>query len=474
MSEASLTSIVRRLADHGLTAEKAAARRIQHADDPSAALEAVVRAAGDGTVTISAADVERALPRSAGSDGASGSAPRLRVRRDMTGASTGTGSYDDFLALFRDRYDRLRPLLTDRVSPRSAASLEEASRRHGVGVIGMVTEVRSTASGHWLIELEDHTGACRALVHQDNPLYESVRTILPDEVLGVEGTLSDDGGVLFVDQLYRPDIPRSHRASRADRAVEVAMVSDLHVGSDAFAREAWERFADWLHTEEAASIEYLLVGGDLAEGIGVYPGQSATLEIVDIYEQYEAVAQCLEAVPADLEVVLIPGNHDAVRLAEPQPGFYEGVRDIIGGHGATIVSNPTTLEVEGVSILMYHGTSLDDLLAELPAEVADYDHPHRGMEQLLKKRHLAPQYGSRTRIAPEERDHLVVESVPDVFHAGHTHTLGVGTYRDVRVVNSGCWQYQTEFQRRVDIEPDVGVAAILDLSTLELTVRTFA
>ncbi|MFW6449302.1 MAG: DNA polymerase II small subunit, partial [Halobacteriota archaeon] len=85
-----------------------------------------------------------------------------------------------------------------------------------------------------------------------------------------------------------------------------------------------------------------------------------------------------------------------------------------------------------------------------------------------------PEFGSRTRIAPEERDHLVIDEVPDVFHAGHTHTFGAGVYRDVRVVDTGCWQYQTPFQRRVNIDPDVGVAAIVSLDRLELTARTFA
>ncbi|MFW6449094.1 MAG: DNA-directed DNA polymerase II small subunit, partial [Halobacteriota archaeon] len=407
MSEASLGTIVRLLADRGLAAEKAAARRIQRSEDPRAAVEAVVGALPEGTITLTAADVERALggPPPSGAEPPPGRG--LTVRRDMTGRSTGTGRYEDFLALFRDRYDRLRELLTDRVSPRSAAALAETSRRHGVGVIGMVTEIRSTSGGHWLLELEDRTGSCRALVHADDPLHERVRSIVPDEVVGVEGSLSDDGGLIFVDQLYQPDIPRSNRAATADRPVEAALVSDLHVGSEAFAAEAWSRFADWLAGPEAERVEYLVVGGDLVEGVGVYPGQSEELDIVDIYEQYEAFAERLKDVPGDLDIVLIPGNHDAVRLAEPQPGFHDELRAIVSVHDATVLSNPAVVELEGVSVLLYHGTSLDDILAAVPAEVADYTTPHLAMRELLKKRHLAPEFGSRTRIAPEERDHLV-------------------------------------------------------------------
>ena len=77
------------------------------------------------------------------------------------------------------------------------------------------------------------------------------------------------------------------------------------------------------------------------------------------------------------------------------------------------------------------------------------------------------------RIAPEERDYLVIEDIPDVVHSGHVHKLGVGGYHNVRLVNSGCWQAQTAFQRSVNITPDTGTAPILDLSTLDVTVRKF-
>ena len=95
------------------------------------------------------------------------------------------------------------------------------------------------------------------------------------------------------------------------------------------------------------------------------------------------------------------------------------------------------------------------------------------MYQLLKKRHVAPQFGGKTRLAPEEEDHLVIEEVPDVFHAGHVHKLGWGKYHNVLTINSGCWQEQTAFQASVNIDPDYGYAPVVSLDTLDLTVRDF-
>ncbi|MFC7228520.1 DNA-directed DNA polymerase II small subunit [Salinirubellus salinus] len=401
----------------------------------------------------------------------------VEVAGDMTGRSTGTGEYKDFVATFRDRYERLSGTLKGRVKHRPARSLQQDPGGTDAGMVGMVADISSTSGGHWIIDLEDTTGVFPCLVMKDKPAAELVDEILLDEVIAVSGSLSeksgDDRGILFVDAIHFPDVPHTFQPKTADRHVRAALISDVHVGSQEFMADAWERFADWLHTEDAAEVEYLLIAGDMVEGIGVYPNQDEELDVIDIYDQYELFAEHLKSVPGDVEIVMIPGNHDAVRLAEPQPAFDEELRDIMSAHDARIVSNPSTVTVEGVSVHMYHGVSLDEVIAELPAEKASYDEPHKAMYQLLKKRHVAPQFGGRTRLAPEERDYLVMEEVPAIFHTGHVHKLGYGKYRNVLAVNSGCWQEQTGFQQSVGIEPDHAYAPVVDLDTLDLTVYNF-
>ncbi|MFC6874016.1 DNA-directed DNA polymerase II small subunit [Halobellus marinus] len=397
----------------------------------------------------------------------------LEVTGDVTGQSTGTGEYSDFVTVFRDRYEKLSKQLRGRVNHRPAEAIQSMSGGTDAAMIGLVNDIRSTKSGHWLVELEDTTGTFPCLVMKDREIADLVDELLLDECVAVEGTLADDSGIMFVDAMYFPDVPRTYTPNTADRHVQAALVSDIHVGSEEFVADAWTRFAEWLHTEEAQHVEYLLIAGDMVEGVGVYPGQDEELDIVDIYEQYEAFAEHLKEVPGDLEILMIPGNHDAVRLAEPQPGFDETLREIMSAHDARITGNPSLVTVEGVQIQMYHGVSLDEVIAELPEAKASYGDPHRAMYQLLKKRHVAPQFGGKTRLAPEKKDYLVMEEVPDVFHTGHVHKLGWGKYHNVLAVNSGCWQAQTDFQKSVNIDPDVGYAPILDLDTLEMTVRKF-
>jgi DNA polymerase II small subunit len=511
--------VVRELASRGYNADREAVTLLAGAGDPLAALERAVETYdGEGPV-LPGAHVRSVLegrpgergrddpsvstgdnrptpsettggdasggvvaPETGGSGGARSSTPVDRAPRepepaaiegDVTGRSTGTGAYSDFVDTFRDRYRRLSRTLTGRVNQRPTSALRDAKGGEEAAVIGMVNDVRSTASGHRLVELEDTSGVFPCLVMKDRPAAELVEELLYDEVIAVEGTLADDAGVLFVDSLYFPDVPRTFEASTADRPVQAALVSDVHVGSQEFMADAWERFADWLHTEGAERVEYLLIAGDMVEGVGVYPDQDEELSIVDIYDQYEAFSERLKSVPGDMEIVMIPGNHDAVRLAEPQPGFEEELRSIMSAHDARITGNPSTVTIEGVSVLMYHGVSLDELIAELPEEKASYEHPERAMYQLLKKRHVAPQYGGKTRLAPEEQDYLVIDDVPDVFHTGHVHKLGYGRYHGVLAVNSGCWQAQTAFQRSVNIDPDTAYAPVVDLDTLELSLADF-
>jgi len=524
--------IVHALAERGYNAEREAVTLLAGADDPPTALVAVIEATPDEALRITAASVretlesdsptpdppgvstespssetsvstptknpEKQTTKSGGAvetGGSSGSTttgtPETRsdsqrvstltrspqpaeISGDITGRSTGTGEYNEFVTTFRDRYERLSKMLAGRVNHRPASAIDSMGGGSEAEMIGLVNDIRSTASGHWLIELEDTTGTFPALVMKDRDIAGMVDDLLMDECIAVQGTLADDGGIIFVDSLFIPDVPRTFRPSTADRHVQAALVSDIHVGSQEFMADAWNRFADWLHTEEAQSVEYLLIAGDMVEGVGVYPDQDEELDIVDIFDQYEAFSEHLKAVPGDIEIVMIPGNHDAVRLAEPQPGFDEELRDIMSAHDARISGNPSTVTIEGVSVLMYHGVSLDEVIAELPEEKASYDEPHKAMYQLLKKRHVAPQYGGRMRLAPETKDYLVIDDVPDIFHTGHVHKLGWGKYHNVMAVNSGCWQAQTEFQKKVNIDPDVAHAPIVDLDTLNMTVRKFA
>lgn len=139
---------------------------------------------------------------------------------------------------------------------------------------------------------------------------------------------------------------------------------------------------------------------------------------------------------------------------------------------SVMVGNPAWVSLHGVNFLIYHGRSFDDLIATMPGLNRQKSTP--SMIKLLQKRHLAPVYGGRTAISPEQQDYLVIEKIPDVFHCGHMHVYGYERYRNVEVVNSGTFQETTIFMRRLGVKPTPGIVPVLDLQTRKVRVIHFA
>jgi len=67
----------------------------------------------------------------------------------------------------------------------------------------------------------------------------------------------------------------------------------------------------------------------------------------------------------------------------------------------------------------------------------------------------------------------VIDEIPDILHCGHVHTVGVSRYRDVLTINSGTWQSQTEFQKRMNLQPMPARATVVDLSGMEYKIMDF-
>lgn len=406
--------------------------------------------------------------------------PGVRVLMDATGESEGEGELDDFRDLFRDKLLRLERLLKRRqgLNPRKMESITPRMERE-ISVVGMVSETRSTKKGHLLVRLEDETGEVPALIpSKQKELMELGETLLVDEVVGVIGRKRRGSDLLLVEEMFRPEIPQENLRWTGEGYA--AFISDVHVGSIDFLQEELETFFAWLNgdvgneqqQEIARNTRYLVIAGDLVEGVGIYPGQEKELETLELVEQYQQAGDLLATLRDDLEIIISPGNHDAARQAEPQPALQDEYAEPLDLKNVTLVSNPSMLDLEGVKVLVYHGRALDDIMAAVPA--ASYEDPTFAMKELLKRRHLAPMYGGRTPLSPEKHDFLLIEDVPHIFHTGHVHTFGMDSYRGVTVINGGTWQSQTDFQKRMGIEPDCGRVPLLDLGTGERKVLRFA
>ena len=409
------------------------------------------------------------------------------VLEDVSEKTASIGEYNQFVQYFRDRYTRISEMIRSRVSARPIESLSKGRyvkplSKEGnseVTIIGMVSEKSVTNNQHVVLVLEDPTGTFPVLINRnDTDLAEEASKLILDEIIGVTGSVSLDGTILMATRITQPDVPNNYVSGRKRSEGYALFISDIHVGSKEFMKPEWETFIDFLNGKTdtpqlqkiAANVRYIIVAGDIVDGIGIYPGQDLDLEITDIYKQYEAVADYFHKVPKNIHIIIAPGNHDAVRRAEPQVTFSKEIQKLFP-ENVTFVGNPALVSMDNIDVQIYHGCSMDDMVAAIKG--VSYQEPTTGMAEMVKRRHLAPTYGSRVMISPEKKDYLIIDRVPDIIHCGHVHTVGITNYKNILLINSGTWQAQTDFQKKVNIMPTPAKVPFVDLRTMKPGILDF-
>ena len=395
----------------------------------------------------------------------------------------------DFFKLFDSRYKKTLKILSIRSESRQIrkikyikdlrnksrfSSLANENERgkfvDSVFVAGLIMLKRNRKNDVELV-IDDTTGSI-PVVCKTRELINEASTLVLDQMLMLEISLSKRNSNDFViKDIIFPDIPE-HVSSKSGTESYVALISDLHVGSKYFMEKEFNDLLGWLSLDDdfVRKIKFICIAGDIVDGIGVYPNQDRELIDININSQMSYAAALLQKIPKRMHVFLIPGNHDPGRRALPQSAL-TNLRDFQQLENFSIMGNPSLVELNKVKLLMFHGQSLDDVIATVPG--LSYSKPVEAMKILLRSRHLSPIYGNRTPIAPESEDMLVIDDVPDVFHAGHVHTTQVGRYKGTLIVNSGAWQKQTKFQQTMGITPSPGICILVNLATLQSFKKDF-
>lgn len=387
------------------------------------------------------------------------------------------GKASDFRDYFRDRLESLSSILRSRADvsgATTASQVPDGLKWHKVKFIGMVNSKKEFRDGTVVVELEDEEGLVKVTFRGDEAIKKKAARLLVDEVVCVLGATRNGSSVIAEDVIW-PDIPYQSRTPvpSSDHAYAV-LTSDIHIGSKTFLRDDFERFLGWLRGETdeprlneiANKTKYLVIAGDLVDGVGIYPNQEEELEVADLYDQYRIAAEYLSTLPDRIKIIIIPGNHDACRPTLPTPPIYSDyAAPLYSMRNVLMLGDPSFVNLSGATFLLTHGRSLDDVIPFLPD--CNFREPQRAMIELIKSRHIAPIYGEKTPLAPEPKDRLVIDPVPDIFHAGHVHVEGVAEYRGVLVVNSGTWQSQTKYQLSAGIVPKPSVVPVVDLTTMK-------
>jgi len=389
-----------------------------------------------------------------------------------------SGTLEDFVEYFRSRYKQLSEVLNAR-SGNNTISIADLKKKPGerARIIAIISEKRRSKNGHMLLMIEDLTGAITALVPEGNrSLISFSETLVLDEIVALDGRKSKD--LFIIDAIFEPDMPIKELKT-TEEDILLATMSDFHIGSKLFMQKNFENFVAWLNgdfgddklRDVASRVKYVTIAGDLVDGIGVYPGQEEELSITDIFEQYEAFSDYILQIPEYIHVVISPGNHDAVKTADPQPPIpKELLPELYKMSNITFVPSPATIELHGLKTLIYHGTSFDGIIAAIPN--LNYEQIEKVMIETLKKRHLHPIYGEKP-ITPERTDHLVINDIPDIFHAGHIHKNAYEKYRGVMCINSGTWQEVTPYQVKLGHKPTPCILPLVGMKSGKINVIRF-
>lgn len=394
----------------------------------------------------------------------------------------------DFVEYFRSRYERIKNFLINRPGIGSPISISKLSTYGEKStIIAMISDIQKFSTGTIFLSLEDPSGEIKGIISKNSNLLEEVKYLTLDEVLGFRGSASKN--VFFINEIIQPDVTFKNDKKLANEEVYAAFTGDLHVGSNTFLGEKLDHFIKLLNGEVgttqqkeiAKKTKYIFFVGDIVDGVGIYPGQQKELEIEDIYEQYKVAAEYLSKIPKDKHLIICPGNHDSLRIAEPQPPLPKDIAEPLYNLPNTIhVSNPAYVNIHnlngfsGLNVLMYHGYSFDYFLNNIEGliEEGGYDAPDSLIKFLLKRRHLAPTHLS-TLPLPMKNDPLIIDPIPDIIVTGHIHKSKISQYRGITIISASCWQDNTSFQEKHGLHAEPARVPFLNLKTGKTTVMHF-
>lgn len=403
-------------------------------------------------------------------------------------------TFQDFVAVFNLRYNNIAEMLKKRQDLQGLTSisrLQQKMRNDKVAIIGMILSKVKTKNNNIIMAVEDITGITNVVItkgDRNKEIYALAENLVLDEVIGITGTWGSSA--IFPNSIIFPDIPLNKELKKQQEEEYVVFLGDTHFGSKVFMKEEFEKFLEWIQgragNEEqkrvAEKVRYVILPGDIIEGVGIYPSQEEDLEIIDVSEQYEEAVKWLKRIPERIQIIAMSGNHDAGRLSEPQEvPFKDLASELWKMPNITLVSNPSYVNIgktdifPGFDILLYHGGSLIYYADNIPSIRAKGGQKRADliMKFQLQRRHLAPTHGSTLYLPDAEQDYLLIDIVPDIFVTGHIHRASVATYRNITMINASCWTETTEDQIKRGLEPLPARIPIINLKTREVKVLNF-
>ena len=383
--------------------------------------------------------------------------------------------------LLLDRYEKISKILQKQFSITNLSGVGQALKlgqnknNNTCLIIGLVNSKRISKKGIWL-DLEDKENRINVFVSvRLKNTYQLARIIPLDCVVAVKIKKLNQN-LIIVENIYLPEL-FDHKPNRSKEEVYTVLTSDLHIGSKKFLLEPFKRFISWLSMDSeddedseiqeiASKVKYIIIAGDVVDGIGHYPKQDQEIIERELKNQYKLAYDILQQIPKHITIIISPGERDGTRRLLPQPPISkEYAEDFYNDSRFIMVGNPVNLNLHDVNFYVFHGSFLEDGGSIMPG--IKKENYSKVMEMLLRFRHIVPTYGLKTPFMLQEKDDLVMTTPPDILHAGHVHITSKSKYKNTLIINSGGWQDQTLFQLEQGIKPTPGLIPVINLNNFQ-------
>ncbi|HIE46339.1 MAG TPA: DNA polymerase II small subunit, partial [Nitrosopumilus sp.] len=246
----------------------------------------------------------------------------MKILSDPTHKITSGEGVKGYNALFSSRFNKLKKIISDRPESKMIKSIsvvKTTKLENDVYVCGLVT-MRNAERNITKLVLEDPSGSFEGIIFDDE-LQKNAGTLLIDQFVMARVASAKNSGLIIKD-LIMPDIP-DQKVNKSENEVYAVFLSDLHIGSKYFMEKELIEFVTWLSSPDSVArrVRFVLIGGDIVDGVGIYPNQNKELVCQTIEEQLQKAENLLDKIPKNVKIIIMPGNHDPGRRALPQPAI---------------------------------------------------------------------------------------------------------------------------------------------------------
>ena len=293
---------------------------------------------------------------------------------------------EDYTIFFSKRFEAIRTIFSKRPDLVNLVSINKVSERaKKFSIIGTVKEKDPETN---TITLEDNTGETSVKLKGKTGLGE----VVEDEVLGALCEKTDLG--IISENIFFPDVPMKREINKTKEDVYCLFVSDFHMDSNSFKEEYYSKFIEWLKSHEE-KINIFVLG--------------------DLSSDKNDIKKLLSSIPKTHHIQILRGEIDPASGTLP---------------------NPSCIEIENVKILLLHNPRLN-YYTEL------WGSPSKAISILVRKRHLDPTFTPQTKIY--DKDPYLLETIPDIIAAGHTHIPSNTNYKGITILTTGSFISQPIF-----------------------------